>query len=637
MKKILSSLLLIIMAASACTSHPRDDSKSLEVMVSGPEPVYYSDWDRAIRADVDLQNMFVDAPTKIEKPIDLYMAMALALKYNYSRRLISYEQSLIQAGKSPAGQLPDIVATAGYSNDTLNSRISPDMKVAWNILDITGMYYQNSIEGLKSGAATERSRKVIHNIMQETRSLYWQTLAYQKLGPVIDEMVEYMTLDIDELNVKAKQLSQKGGSLTSEELKRKRQYMDSVKRLLEIKRNMETAEIRLAGLMGFHPTTQYKLVGKEYGNFEIPALKKELSQLEWLALVNRPELRIYDLQTRPEELEIVVKSFRPGEEDRYKKDPKYYNSLWSKQAKDIGMTIIEDVHNPHEKEADSLRRQRMTNLILNQVYLAWAWYTSAVEDYQVNMEIASTSEDIAEIATLKNGSRSEKTILEGARAIRDEAAAFLAYTEVQDSLGNLYATVGLDAIPYSMLDKKPSQIAISLRKTMEEWRKGVFIPDNRPQPADVPGRRPAINMSGEWMPDVTYEVGQRINIVIPQSVFDKMQIRGDFTTRASLSNHKPLPKWLKYNPETYTFTGMAMPGDGGTYPIKVYISDDSNRVGYIEFRLKIIGSYEESLSVRGLTDGSRAKVLKRCAGKNCRDTYVDSIEIGTDVEIEPHR
>lgn len=635
MKKILSSILLIILAVSACTTR-RAEEESIEVMVAGPEPVYYSDWDRAIRADVDLQNMFVDAPSKIEKPIDIYMAMALALKYNYSRRLISYEQSLLEAGKAPAAKLPDIVATAGYSNDTLNSRISPDMKVAWNILDITGMYYQSAAEGFQSGAAVERSRKVIHNIMQETRSLYWQTLASQKLNPVIDEMVEYMTLDIDELNAKSKELAQTGKSLTTKELQRKRQYMDSVKKLLDLKRKMETAEIRLAGLMGFHPTTQYKLVGKEYGNFELPALKNELSQLEWLALVNRPELRIYDLQTNTDELKIVVKSFRPGEQDRYKNDPNYYNRLWSKEAKDIGMTIIEDVRNPQQNEADTLRRQRMTNLILNQVYLAWAWYTSAVEDYQVNMEIASTSEDIAENISLRRGSRSEKTILAGARAVSDEVSAFQAYAEVQDSLGNLYATVGLDAIPYTMLEKKPSQIAIALRKTMEEWRKGVFIPDNRPHPADIPGRRPAINMSGEWMPDVTYEVGQRIKITIPQAVFNKMQIRGNFTTNASLRNHKPLPQWLKYNPQNYTFTGVAMPGDAGLYPIKIYISDDSNRVGYIEFRLKIIGVYQESLSIRGLTDGSRTTVLKRCVGSQCKDNYVDEHEIGTDVEYEPH-
>lgn len=630
MKKILCSFLIISAIVSACST-----PKTEEIMVLGPEPVYYSDWDRAIRADVDVQNMFIDAPQKIEKPIDIYMAMALALKYNYSRRLISYEQSLIEAGKTPASKLPDIVATAGYSNDTLNSRISPDMKVAWNILDITGMYYQSAADGFHAGASVERSRKVIHNILQETRRLYWQTLAAQKLIPVIDDMVEYMTLDVDELNSKAKKLAQKGGSLKTSELKRKRNYMDSIKNLLELKRKMETAEIRLAGLMGFHPTTQYKLVGKEYGNFELPALKNELSQLEWLALVNRPELRIYDLQTNTEDLQIVVKSFRPGEKAKYKNDPNYYNRLWSRQAKDIGMTIIEDVKNPNLTEADTLRRQRMTNLILNQVYLSWAWYTSAVEDYQVNMEIASTSEDIAEDISIKNGHKSSKSILEGARAVSDEVKAFQAYAEVQDSLGNLYATVGLDAIPYSILDKKPSQIAIALRKTMEEWRKGIFIPDNRPRPAEIPGKRPAINLSGEWMPDVTYETGQRIEIKIPNEVFQKMEIKGDVTTRAGLANHKPLPRWLKYDPETYTFTGIAMPSNEGIYPIKIYISDSDNRLGYIEFRLIIVEVYEESLRVRGLTDGSRATVLKRCVGKHCRDRYVDESDLGTDVEVMP--
>lgn len=40
-----------------------------------PSPAYYTDWDRAIRVDVDMQNMFVRSPRKIEKPIDMYMAM----------------------------------------------------------------------------------------------------------------------------------------------------------------------------------------------------------------------------------------------------------------------------------------------------------------------------------------------------------------------------------------------------------------------------------------------------------------------------------------------------------------------------------------------------------------------------------
>ena len=59
-------------------------------MTGVPEPVSYTDWDRAIRVDVDMQNMYSAMPRKIEKPIDMFMAMALALIYIYSRRVVSY-------------------------------------------------------------------------------------------------------------------------------------------------------------------------------------------------------------------------------------------------------------------------------------------------------------------------------------------------------------------------------------------------------------------------------------------------------------------------------------------------------------------------------------------------------------------
>ena len=53
--------------------------------------------------------------------------------------------------------------------------------------------------------------------------------------------------------------------------------------------------------MGFHPSTEFKLVGSEYGNFELPALKNEVAQQEWLALTNRPEMRAHDLSANVED------------------------------------------------------------------------------------------------------------------------------------------------------------------------------------------------------------------------------------------------------------------------------------------------------------------------------------------------
>ena len=108
--------------------------------------------------------------------------------------------------------------------------------------------------------------------------------------------------------------------------------------------------------------------------------------MEWTALTNRPELRTRDLVTDVEEVIAAFKLIRNPGDDKYKMDANYYNRMWSKKAKEVGMEVFEDVKDPKYFELESLRRQRMTNLILTQVYVAWARYMSAVEDYEIAQE-----------------------------------------------------------------------------------------------------------------------------------------------------------------------------------------------------------------------------------------------------------
>ena len=628
MRKSVSAFLGAVFMLVSCNRNVPDNR---------PSPAYYTDWDRAIRVDVDMQNMFVRSPRKIEKPIDMYMAMALALKYNYSRRMVSYEQSLIKAGEN-VSRLPEIMSNAGYVNTNNSSNLSPDLKVAWNILDISTVYYQTQDPSYAKSLSFEQSRKVIHNILQETRTLYWKTLEAQKLLPQIDGMIEYMTLQVDDMNVAARELSREGKSPDRAALVKKRKYMEAVKNLSMLKRDMETAEVRLASLMGFHPSTEYKLVGPEYGNFELPSLRTDLSQLEWLALTNRPELRVHDLFTNADELKIRIKGFEDPSLSKYRNDPNYYNRLWSKKAREVGLSVFENTKKLSASDLKSLRRQRMTTLVLSQVYVSWAQYMSSVEDYQISKEIADTSENIAEDTVLENGGKAEKSQLEAARAIEDEAKAYAAYTDVQEALGNLYATIGLDALPYFMLDEKPSKIAVYLRNVLERWRSGEFLPDNRPYLLDVPSRRPPVNLSSsKLMPDLNLETGQRIYVEIPQEIFDKMDLEGKVTTKAGLIDDSPLPKWLKYNEDTHTFEGVAMPSDVGEYKVKVYITDEKGNLGYLIFKIRIESVYVPSIRVKGLTPGRKATVLKRCVGPQCSDEYIEESVIGEEVETNAGR
>ncbi len=632
MKKILASLLIGAVLTASCSTGS-DDYNNPAV----PAPASYTDWDRAIRVDVDMQTMYASSARKIEKPIDMYMAMALALKYNYTRRLVSYQQSLVEVGRSPANRLPEIFSSAGYVNTDNHTAMDSELKLAWNILDVGTVYYQTQDPQYKAGVAFEQSRKVIHNLLQETRVLYWKALTAQKILPTVDEMIEYMTLEVDEINARSQELAQAGRNLSMPDLVKKRKYMEAVKKLSSLKRDMETSEVRLASLMGFHPSTEYRLVGKEYGNFELPEIKSSLSEMEWIALTNRPELRVRDMVTNVEEIKTSFREFKDPGEAKYKNDPSYYNRKWAKRAKQIGMSAFENIGNPTESELENLRRQRMTTLVLTQVYVSWARYMSAVEDYQISHELANVSEDIAEDTTMQDGSRAEQSQLESSRAIEDEVKAMLAYVDVQDALGNLYSAMGMDAIPYYMLNEKPSKIAVYLRGVLEKWRKGEFLPDNRPYLLDVPVKRPPVNLSSQkLMPDVEVESGQQISVQIPQEVFNKMDFNGKVIVKAGLIDDSPLPDWLNFDEASRTFTGTAMPGNVGAYNIKVYIADESGATGYITFKILIKDVYVPSIRVTGLTPGRKATVLKRCVGPQCTDEYIESTVLGEDVIKRPN-
>ena len=582
---------------------------------------YYRDWDAAIRVDVDLHNMYEATPTKIEKPIDMYLAMALALKYNYTRRLASYQQSLLDAGYLPYNKIPDILSKAGYRNTQNLANLNSDLKVAWNALDLSSLYLFKGNPQYKAELNFQENRKVMHNIMQEARNLYWRALAAQRLIPVMDEMIEVLTLEVDEMNIKSKELAAQGQSLSSEALVNKRDYMEAIKKTADLKHSLEDSEIKLASFMGFHPNTELKLVGSEYGNFALPEIKQNLADLEWLALTSRPELRAFDIGTNIDDLKIQIKELQDPDVASYKSNPAYYNEKWGKAAQEITIEVFEDAKKASANDLKTLRRERATEIVLSQLYVAWAQYMSAIEAYEIRKEIANTSEDIAEDVTISLGSYADKSKLEAARAIDDEVKAFLAYADVQDALGNLYASIGLDALPYDMYKAKASTIALTLKDTLKLWQQGKFQAEEMPAKPIMPSKRPAINLtSPNILPDIEVQTGERFSVTLPPSVFDRLNLKGRVTTSAALDDGSPLPEWMSYDEESYTISGVGMPSNVGEQRIKIYVTDEGGNVGYITFSVKLDEYYSPSMEVRGLTRGRSAEVFKRCTGESCSDS-----------------
>jgi len=631
MKKLIYFVALMLGVASCQTGKQAE----YEPKEAAKPQAYYADWDRAVRADVDMQNMYLNTPRKIKKPIDMYMAMALALKYNYTRRMVSMEENVIKAGQSNHSELQDVLSKAGYINTNNSENLSPDLKVAWNILDISSLAYQNIDPSLKANLSVEQSRKVIHNVLQEARVLYWKTLTAQRLLPVIDDMSEYMTLEVDEMNVRARELAAVGEAPSQEELQKKRKYMEAVQNLTTLKHRLENAQTNLASLMGLHPMTDFKLVGTQYGNFELPEIKTNLNQLEWMALTNRPELRAHDFIGSDKDKEIIITHFNETQDLSCRENLKSYDKC-SKESKELAFDMLEDLQKANDTNLERLRRQRITQLILNQIYVSWAQYMAAMEDYQLKMEISNTSENIAEDLTFTDGAKNEKSQLEASRAIEDEVKAFMSYVDVQEALGNLYTTLGLDAVPYYMLSEKPSDIAYYLRQVYKKWAEGDLLPDNRPYLMDVPVKRPPVRVSARGkLKDMTFDTGEPIFIEVPLNIFDSLDFDEKITTRAGLIDDTPLPNWLEYNTDEHYFKGRAMPGDGGVYRIKVYGADLRGNVGYDDFKMTIREVYTPSTELKGLTEGRQATVLAKRQTLKAKDAYINQETLGREVEKSP--
>lgn len=492
-----------------------------------------------------------------------------------------------------------------------------DLKVSWNILDISSMYYQNGIVN-QDIITEEQNRKVINNIMLEARSLYWKALSAQKMIPVIDDMNEYLVRVVDELSARSNELIKNGKNPSTNLLVKKRKYLESIKQLADLRRKFETAQAQFAGLLGFYPSTEIKLAGSEYGNFPVPSMRAKLQQLEWLALTNRPELRLFDTITSEEELKLVVKDMDTIDNSDYSQDPNYYNRKWSKESKDLSMTLFEDIRVLNNETYNSLARQRLTNIVLNQVYLSWALYQSAIEDYYLNMGVATASEGIAEDITNKEGTNKAISHLESARAIVDEASAFLSYIELQEAISRLYASIGMDVVDANILYESPSIIAINIRKTLDEWNEGIFTAS---QALNTPlsSKKPPLDVSSRVLvPDTVVGAGSEVYIKIPNEVFEQINWKGEYQTIAGSLDDAGLPYWLSYNDKTHTFTGTPSIDDVGSYRIKVYAVDKAGNSAVLSFTITVNNVYVHTMEYKGLDGYRRAKVYHKCqVGSPC--------------------
>ncbi|GGO81523.1 hypothetical protein GCM10011348_20760 [Marinobacterium nitratireducens] len=492
----LFSISLLTLAVSGCavTSEPIDLGVSEQ------------------RAKSDLVNMFRDQQP-LSGPLTLHEAMARAIKYNLEGRLKIMEEALArrQLDLASFDMLPRMALEAGYvgrdnvsasSSESIRTgteslepstsqdrdRDVADLTMVWNVLDFGVSYVSAKQQADQRLIVQERRRKVVHTIVQDVRSAYWRALAADRLLQQIDNLMAR----VDKARADSQQLSSRRIGDPVEALGYQRALIEATRQLEAQRRALSLAKTELATLINLPIGTDFSLAASE--GYAVPQLNIELGQLEEVALSHRPELREQDYQARISAAETRKAMLRllPGLEfsagGHYDSNSFLVNQSWADYGVKVTWNLFNvmsgpaaiDVARAGEAVADA-RRQAMSMAILAQVHVANANFNEAARQFETSQQLSRIDTQIAE--QMRNRHRAQaigeiELIQAELNALQADLRRDLAYAELRNSYGQLFASTGLDPLPETLPSTDLDSIAEALADTEAQWQQGRLTPDS---------------------------------------------------------------------------------------------------------------------------------------------------------------
>lgn len=486
------ALTLIAMIGAGCSVSP----KALT-----PEEI-------ANRVAADRVLMYQDQEP-ISGPLAFQDVVSRVMKYNLDFRLRMMEATLAQSRLDVGNwdMWPKLMANAGWqtrNNDsggtsvniedptaiTLTPSTSQErtrtvggLEFSWNVLDFGVSYYRAKALADQALIAEERKRKVLQNLMQDSRIAYWRALGAQRLGDKIADLMKRSNIAL----ARARQIEQQGLLPQAQALAYQRALLDSTT-LLQIRRqDLEIARAELSALMNLAPGTQFRLVDNEEP--ELPALPGDLAKLEDVALKQRPELREEDYRRRisASDTRRAVLSALPNLsfDAGYKYDSNkfLYNNSWAQAGLRFSADLFRLLSLGSVKragkaqlEVDDTRRLAQAMAILTQVRVAALRYNLSRDELKVMSASAQVDKRLANFARASATSRVDSEL----ELIRTEARALLssyqrqiAYANAQGAWGRLYNSLGLDLTP-TETEINLNQLSQAIGNSLRGWQNGLF-------------------------------------------------------------------------------------------------------------------------------------------------------------------
>ena len=428
----------------------------------------------------------------VTNAIDLYEAMARALKYNLDARVEMMEEALRLRELNLAHHdlLPRLVSSSGYagrdhvdgsSSSTRDDAVfTADLKLSWNVLDFGLSYVRAQQTADKVLIQEETKRKIVNLTIQDVRTAYWRAVSYDRLVNRMRALEGRVVKALGETRA----LADSGNTSPIAALSYERELIQIQRELELLEGQLHMAKTQLAALMNVAPDTKFALVipSKRPRNLDLPGSYHDLYTT---ALQNRPEMReiAYQLRVNDRELDAQLLSLLPGLQlyagANYDGNDYIANSSWLDWGAKASWNLMRVFSLPATKakvEAQGTlldtRSLSVAMAVMTQVHVSRARYMHISKEFRTASALATVQRKLlAQVKAETAAQRTSEQILirEEMNALVTDSKLDLVYADLQNAYANVYASLGLDPFPAGMSsDGSIAHVAATLRQMWTE-------------------------------------------------------------------------------------------------------------------------------------------------------------------------
>jgi outer membrane protein TolC len=423
----------------------------------------------------------VDAEQEpVAAPVDLYEAMARALKYNLDYKVEMMEEALKdrELNLSRYDMLPQVVASAGYAGRnnysgasslsliTRRQSLEPstsaeknlytaDLTLSWDVLDFGLSYVRAKQKADEVLIAQERRRKVANRIIEDVRTSYWRAVSAERLLNKLQQLEDSVTTTLEN----SERLAERRLSAPLTALTYQRELVEIQGEVRKLQRELVIAKAQLAALMNLKPGTEFSLVLPDRGQ-AMPVVSYTGEDMMMTALQNRSELRevSYRQRINAKELDAALLSALPSFRGilgvNVDSNDFLYNNDWIQWGARASWNVLNLFRLPAQKKAvkaqDALLRERelaLTMAVITQVHVARARFGHFSEELGTAQKQMRVQDKIMDQirAGHRAGAMSQQTLLrEEMNTLVAEVKYDIAYADAQNAYANLFGSMGID-------------------------------------------------------------------------------------------------------------------------------------------------------------------------------------------------